>query len=107
MTEQELREILNNFLVGNIRTVEDAVLAIEKAGYMKLAEDQSLPENPHQRGLVADPATTKQNLLIAQSNTVIYAQAQQEMIEAGWWKVIIIPLKPDRQKELQKIEETE
>ncbi len=37
MKQEELREILQNFLVGNIRTVEDAVLAIKQAGWIDSA----------------------------------------------------------------------
>ena len=44
--DKELQEILQNFLVGNIRTVSDACMAIEQAGYRKPPKEKLYEQFP-------------------------------------------------------------
>lgn len=89
MTEklrEEIAELISRHGDGRIKMVEgfkvkdytmpievtDQILAlIKEAGYVKLAEDQSLPEKE----------------FISSNENYRYAEAQKDMLKAGWRKV--------------------
>lgn len=61
---------------------------IKEAGYVQLAEDQTLPENPHRKSVEEERISDgKWSKRISESNIVVCDDAQQDMLKAGWRKV--------------------
>ncbi len=81
MTEEELREKIRTILYrSNKEDATDQILAlIKQAGYIKLADDQSLPE----------PDIEKSNLSRFGKNwyTTGYMECRGEMLKAGFRRV--------------------
>ena len=93
MIEQELRVILNSFLMGNIRTVEDAVRAIKEAGYLSHEEVQGLIDMAMMRARLGYVQLAEnQNLPTiprGSYSNADYLRGQSDMLKAGWRKVLI------------------
>jgi len=65
----------------------DQILAfIKKAGYVRLADDQSLPENPYAKGNVRSVGGT---MVIGYDpiSGGVYQEAQDDMLKAGFRRV--------------------
>lgn len=101
MTKQELKKLRDIIYAvyedGRMRVARidvchiacKSILAlIREAGYVKLAEDQSLPINPNKEEREAKEQSLHQDIE-ADLPEVEYWQGQQDMLKAGWRKVEI------------------
>jgi len=85
----ELREKIRTILYrSNKEDATDQILAlIKEAGYVKLADDQSLPENPYPRmAQCADEDGAIQTF--TNPDWMKFHQAEDAMLKAGFRKVV-------------------
>lgn len=72
--------------------VDQILTLIKEAGYVKLADDQSLPENPKANTKLGniDYHYIRGKLYYRAFDNIhtVYKQAQQDMLKQGWRKVI-------------------